>query len=251
MPVPENRTHRLTRLRAGYRLLRWRELAVKPWRCPFCGITLLVRLRCDETGVRCMRCGASTVHLSLGRVLLRRVADLGARDACELSARGPLVAFLRRQTRSLATSEYFADARPGETRGGVRCEDVQQLTYADAAFDLITHTEVLEHVPDDARGLAELRRVMRPGGIMLFTVPLHGGEHTVERARLCGMQIEHVRPPVYHTDPLRGGAGILAFRDYGSDILERLRLAGFRAATLEVKPELPWGFGRAVIVAQV
>ena len=67
--------------------------------------------------------------------------------------------FLRRRTRSLATSEYFADVAPGESVDGVRCEDVQRLTYADGSFDLVTHTEVLEHVPDDALAFAQLYRV--------------------------------------------------------------------------------------------
>ena len=139
--------------------------------------------------------------------------------------------FLRRTAKSAALSEYFADAQPGSCRNGVRCEDVQQLTYADASFDLVTHTEVLEHVPDDARAFAELHRVLRPGGTMLFTVPIYGGDPTVERARLRNGVVEHLMEPAYHIDPLRG-EGILAFRDYGLDIVERLRTAGFAEASI-------------------
>ncbi len=89
------------------------------------------------------------MHLSIGWALRAQVPNLYSRDACELSARGPLVRYLRRHAKSLATSEFFADVEPGASRDGVRCEDVQRLTYGDASFDLITHTEVLEHVPDD------------------------------------------------------------------------------------------------------
>jgi SAM-dependent methyltransferase len=42
---------------------------------------------------------------------------------------------------------------------------------------------VFEHVPDDARGFSELRRVLRPGGKMLFTVPLFDAPDTVDRVR--------------------------------------------------------------------
>jgi SAM-dependent methyltransferase len=239
------------RVRSALALVRWREFALAAGHCPFCGRTLLVRLRNDITGVRCVRCAAGVVQLSLGHAMRRRRSDLRTLDVCELSAHGPLADYLRRQARSAALSEYFTDALPGEFRRGVRCEDVQRLTYVDASFDLVTHTEVLEHVPDDARALSELRRVLKPGGTMLFTVPLHDGEITLERARVRGNSIEHLLPPVYHDDPLRG-TGILAFRDYGSDILERLRSAGFQRAWIEPASVsgVPWGYGYAVVLAE-
>ena len=240
-----------SRVRAGVALLNPREFALALARCPYCGPSVFVRLRREETGVRCTHCAASAVHLALGWVLRDRVVRLGDCDACELSARGPLVAFLRRSARSLATSEYFADVALGTSRDGVRCEDVQRLTYADASFDLVTHTEVLEHVPDDARAFIELSRVLRPGGATIFTVPMHEGECTVERARLRYGVIEHLHAPVYHTDPLRTGAGILAFRDYGYDILDRLRSAGFAEAVLVTPVQrIPWIVPRAVVAAR-
>jgi len=238
------------RLRSGLALLRPREMAARLDRCPYCGPTLFVRLRREAIGVRCVRCAASAIHLVIGWLLRDHVPDLADRDACELSARGPLAAFLKRSAKSAALSEYFADAEPGSYRRGVRCEDVQRLTYADASFDLVTHTEVLEHVPDDARAFAELHRVLRPGGTMLFTVPLYGGYPTVERARLRDGEIEHLMEPAYHIDPLRG-AGILAFRDYGLDIVERLRAAGFiEASVVSSKQKVPWLGDFPVILAK-
>jgi len=238
------------RLRSGLALLRPREMAARLDRCPYCGPTLFVRLRREAIGVRCVRCAASAIHLVIGWALRDHVPDLADRDVCELSARGPLAAFLKRSAKSAALSEYFADAEPGSYRRGVRCEDVQRLTYADASFDLVTHTEVLEHVPDDARAFAELHRVLRPGGTMLFTVPLYGGYPTVERARLRDGEIEHLMEPAYHIDPLRG-AGILAFRDYGLDIVERLRAAGFiEASVVSSKQKVPWLGDFPVILAK-
>ncbi len=49
--------------------------------------------------------------------------------------------------------------------------DIHLLPFADASFDRVIMSEVLEHLDDDARGLAEVVRVMRPGGILAITVP--------------------------------------------------------------------------------
>lgn len=236
----------------GLRLLRWRDVALRRGRCPFCGPSVFVRLRSDELGVRCLRCAGSAVHISLGNTLRKHVLDLRELDVCELSARGPLARFLSERARSASLSEYLAGAPPGETRAGARNEDVQCLTYADASFDLVTHTEVLEHVPDDGRALRELRRVLKPGGLMLFTTPMHDGAATIERARLRAGAIEQLLPPVYHGDPLRDGAAILAFRDYGSDIVTRLLAAGFAEAWIEKvdSDHALWGFARPVVCAR-
>jgi SAM-dependent methyltransferase len=241
----------MSRLRAALALIRPREIAVSVRRCPFCGPTIIVRLRNDEIGIRCVRCGASAVHLSVGWALKQMSVDLRSVDVCELSARGPVVNYLSAHARSLATSEYFSDVAPGNVRDGIRCEDVQRLTYSDASFDLMTHTEVFEHVPDDARAFLELHRVLKAGGNMVFTVPLTDRERTVERARLTNGVVENLLPPSFHTDPLRGGAQIFVYRDYGTDIIDRVKLAGFDdVRLLPPSSNIPWRMGRRVIVAR-
>jgi SAM-dependent methyltransferase len=104
---------------------------------------------------------------------------------------------------------------------------VQRLSFGDGSFDVCTNTEVFEHVPDDLQGYREIRRVLAPGGVLLFTVPLHDAERTVERARLENGVLIHLLPPEYHEDNIRGRNKVLVYRDYGRDIVERLRTAGF------------------------
>jgi SAM-dependent methyltransferase len=50
---------------------------------------------------------------------------------------------------------------------------IEQLPHAAGRFDLITCLDVIEHVPDDVAALRELRRVTRPGGRLLVTVPAY------------------------------------------------------------------------------
>jgi ubiquinone/menaquinone biosynthesis C-methylase UbiE len=52
--------------------------------------------------------------------------------------------------------------------------EIERLPFADGAFDVITAMDVLEHTDDDLVALEELRRVCRPGGLLLATVPAYG-----------------------------------------------------------------------------
>jgi len=53
--------------------------------------------------------------------------------------------------------------------------DICDLPFPDAHFDFVLAIDILEHVADDATAIAELRRVLRPGGTLLVTVPAIGG----------------------------------------------------------------------------
>lgn len=61
-----------------------------------------------------------------------------------------------------------------------RSRGVRRLVHADIArspfrggFDLVGMFDVLEHIPDDETALANAHRILRPGGILLLTVPAH------------------------------------------------------------------------------
>ncbi|MFH1092011.1 MAG: class I SAM-dependent methyltransferase [Pseudomonadota bacterium] len=62
----------------------------------------------------------------------------------------------------------------GETGGGpwsFLTADVTDLPYADESFDLVICAEVLEHIPDHNKALAELVRVLKPGRNLVVSVP--------------------------------------------------------------------------------
>jgi SAM-dependent methyltransferase len=199
-------------------------------------------------GVRCLRCRATPVTLSLIEVLRSLVPDLSGRAVFELSSRGALVRYLRGRGAELTLSEYFDAVRPGERRGGVQCQDVTALTFDSASFDLCTSTEVFEHVADDARGFREVCRVLRPGGSFIFTVPISDAPETVMRAVPGPSGPVHLLEAEFHGDRIRGK--VLCYRNYGRDIVQRLTAAGFAAASLE-SPRSTWlGFSRKVVVAR-
>lgn len=69
---------------------------------------------------------------------------------------------------------------------GVTAEvaDVQDLPFEDGSFDVVAAMWMLYHVPDLDRAFAELRRVLRPGG--LFVAVTNGDEHVADLRRDAG-----------------------------------------------------------------
>lgn len=63
----------------------------------------------------------------------------------------------------------------GEAPAGAKAEavkgDALDLPYADGTFDVVIASEILEHVPADEAAIAELVRVLKPGGKLAVTVP--------------------------------------------------------------------------------
>jgi SAM-dependent methyltransferase len=64
----------------------------------------------------------------------------------------------------------------GAARVGAVQGDALRLPFADGSFDRVIASEVLEHIPADETAMAELARVLRPGGTMAVTVPRCGPE---------------------------------------------------------------------------
>ena len=99
--------------------------------------------------------------------------------------------------------------------------DITAIKIPDNFFDLIICYHILEHIPDDRKAMAELFRVLKPGGIILLQTPFGEGEifedPTIttadERIKYFG-QKDHVR--IYSVE----------------GISERLKLAGFSIEVL-------------------
>jgi SAM-dependent methyltransferase len=69
--------------------------------------------------------------------------------------------------RVVAADREFDMAAFGATSGPAVTADVTELPFRSGAFDLVVAAFVVNHLPDPGSGLAELRRVTRPGGAVL------------------------------------------------------------------------------------
>lgn len=206
--------------------------------------SLFCRSCCSSLRVR----GIATVLLALygsgvqsfaGLVRQERFRRLEVAEINAIGSVGSLHSFLVQLPR-LAFSEYRGADRLGEVIDGARNEDICRLTYPTESFDLVLSSDTLEHVPDFRAALRETRRVLRPGGRHVFTVPIVASRPMTEaRARIDDDgQVVHLLPPLYHG---RGsglyryvpvGSDLLAFTEFGRDLTDHIRGAGFEPEVL-------------------
>jgi SAM-dependent methyltransferase len=170
--------------------------------CPCCEKSFRKFARFHGENVQCPSCGSLMRH---------RAMLLYLRDELRLPEHGrileiaPEIAF-QQWLASQNGRDYVSldlDSPLAEIHA-----DITDLPLEDNSFDLILCLHVLEHVPDDHKAIAELSRVLRPGGKALVQVPIWPVPSTFEdptattatqRERLFG-QYDHVRVcgPDYH-----------------------------------------------------
>jgi ubiquinone/menaquinone biosynthesis C-methylase UbiE len=103
------------------------------------------------------------------------------------------------------------------------------MPYPDRSYDLVVHSDTLEHVPQPVAGLSECYRVLAPGGYCVFTIPVIVDRMTRDRVDL---------PPSYHGNPNERSADLMVRTEYGCDAWTHLILAGFQECRL-ITPEFP------------
>ncbi|MBN1817397.1 MAG: class I SAM-dependent methyltransferase [Sedimentisphaerales bacterium] len=72
--------------------------------------------------------------------------------------------------------------------------DICNLPLEDRSFDVVLACHVLEHVKDDRKAVSEMRRICRPGGIVIIQVPITAIE-TIEYPAPNPYETDHVRCP--------------------------------------------------------
>lgn len=158
----------------------------------------------------------------LGLAPGERALDMGCgagRHAFEMYRRGGRVTAFDLDQAELDGVQTMLDAMEAERQvpDAATARTVQgdaaALPFADGEFDRVVASEVLEHIPDADPAIAELVRVLRPGGTMAVTVPRWLPE------RVCWALSED-----YHSNP---GGHVRIFRE--AALRRRLEAAGLVA----------------------
>jgi len=185
----------------------------------------------------CPSCGSISRNRHVAKVILETFAPrcsslvesagvMQALDIYEVSCQGPLHDTLECLPH-YRCSEYREWDAAAPVEEVVRHEDLRRLTFADNCFDLVVSEDVLEHVDGYESAFREIRRVLKPGGYHVFTVPYFGPFFSTRiRATSSGGTKVYILPPVYH-DSLT--AKVLVYSDFGRDLPGLLRHAGLEA----------------------
>lgn len=175
--------------------------------------------------------GAQTVHLAKGSPGARIVAV----DRSEVS---------------LAQAREYVAAQAPEAHVEWRRADLYELPFADAAYDHVFACFVLEHLTDVLGALAELRRVLRPGGTLTVIEGDHG-------SALFHPDSRYARAAIWHQVRLQSAAGGNAL--IGRALQPLLAGAGFAEVAVRprtvyadgTRPALVDGFTRKTFIAMI
>jgi SAM-dependent methyltransferase len=168
-------------------------------------------------------------------VINKHADEAKVRDCWEMSTYGSTLIYLKANFEHIFESEFFSDKEPGSIIDGILNQDVQSLTFQNSSLDLITSNQVFEHVPNDVKGYQECYRVLRPGGALIFSVPLYSSHQTKKLAEIVEGDLVFHEEPEYHDSRLGGPKSALTFwRHSKNDICSRVSSAGFNTKLEEV-----------------
>jgi SAM-dependent methyltransferase len=213
-------------LKAGARAIQTRTHAGDNVTCPVCdGHFSSFATRHAMPNARCPGCGSLIRHRLLWLYLSRQIR-VGVRPT-RLLHLAPEHG-IERRLRELPPVDYTSadiDAQLAAER-----VDVVNMPYGDQAFDLVLCSHVLEHVPDDRAAIAEIHRVLRPGGTAIIVVPIK-----VDRTE----EFIDPSPNPTHADGYRRVGPHGHVRLIGADYVARLEVGGLDVATVDYAASFP------------
>jgi SAM-dependent methyltransferase len=180
-----------------------------------------------QQGITCRTCGNNLRSIALARSILSARSHKGSFRSFVLSPRTWLIQTL--EINPAGTLTKYLARMPRRTLAVYPEVDMQQLPYESNRFDLVIHSDTLEHVSSPVRALSECRRVLKPGGFCCFTIPIVVGRLTRSRSGL---------PPSYHGEENGKKNDFLVQTEYGSDFWAQLFEAGFTECRI-VTSEFP------------
>ncbi len=138
-------------------------------------------------GYRCRQCRAALRYRHQASVLLSKYASAGSRTLADLveepefrelrvyepGITGPFREYFKGHP-NYTTSYLWEGVELGDVKNGVRCEDLERLTFDDDSFDLVITSDIFEHIRRPYKAFAEIYRVLKPGGATFLPCPCPG-----------------------------------------------------------------------------
>jgi SAM-dependent methyltransferase len=200
----------------------WQAL-VQEWRLAAYEVQYIDR----QQGLQCRRCGSNLRTMALALAICRCYGHDGtfAQFVKEFRNRGLRIL----EINEAGCLTQFLSKLPGHVVGRYPQLDMTRMPYPEGSYDLVVHSDTLEHVAHPVRALTECYRVLSPGGYCTFTIPVIVDRMTCSRAGL---------PPSYHGNSEERACDFVVQTEYGCDAWKHLILAGFKECRL-IAAEFP------------
>jgi hypothetical protein len=190
--------------------------------CPICQATT-VFIALDawlRDHYRCVRCRSIPRWRALIDVLESLYPKWREMQLHEAAPGGAASTKLAQECRDYVATHWFSNVPVGHCdSSGIRCENLEQLTFEDDRFDLVVTQDVFEHVLHPDRAFKEVARTLRVGGAHVFTVPWYFWKETQVRAQEINGQISYLAPPEFHGNPI-DTTGSLVVTEWGYDMID-------------------------------
>lgn len=191
-------------------------------------------------GYLCNRCGTKPRNRALVNALNRFSPEWKEQKLHESSPGGVLSDFLSKSCKNYSASHYYEDVPRGKYKDGYRSEDLTSLTFKDEEFDIFVTSDVFEHVLEPKKAFKEIARVLKPGGMHIFTMPWYPElKHSVQRAKKTQTGVKHLLEPMYHGNPIDSEGSLVTY-DWGLDFCDIIYKSGRMQTTvyLEINRKL-------------
>lgn len=181
--------------------------------CPACGFEghFVSSGWNGQEAFRCPNCSSRPRDRQIALIIERQDIDLTAGRILHFAPEWPLF-------RRLKDVPGYVGGDIIQRRNANAVVDITKIQFGDDTFDTLICNHVLEHVPEDAKAISECYRVLKPGGIAFFSVPISD-------------QPETWNPPAdMPKDEIERHCGWDHVRLYGRDFGEILARAGFQVS---------------------
>jgi SAM-dependent methyltransferase len=134
------------------------------------------------------------------------------------AARG-LSVWLKKNCSNYTQTGYFPEQAAGTMIEHIRNENLERQTFPDSSFDLVIHTDVMEHLFNPFAALREIYRTLAQDGICCFTAPTYWDrlQSTQVAFKSDDGSIQTEGDPEYHGNPQSKSGSLVTWR-YGYDL---------------------------------
>ena len=199
-----------------YRPVLWSEL-IEQWDLSDAEVNYINR----QQGFYCAVCMNNMRALSLANAVLTSYQiDACLNDAVETSELAGLRVLEINQAGALTTT---LSRLAGHKLVAYPEYDLTELDIESSMYDLVIHSDTLEHVPDPKKALSECKRVLKPRGRCIFTVPVIVQRLSRSRKGL---------PDSYHGESSTNSDDLIVHTEFGADVWTFVIESGFTACVI-------------------